>query len=451
MKLKGVCVIMKSKFKNILLIQLLPFIVFVISIIIMVFLKRASLKTFWICSFTALVVAYIVNEKNESFSKKCIEGFQNKYLASCVLIFILSGILSNILKTTGLSDALVALFFNIGVNSNFLLLIFFVICCIISTICGTSTGTISFSVPLFVPIAVKYGINPYLCLGAIASGSFFGDHLSPISDTTLISVNAMECDMYKMMKQRTIIAIIVFILACAIYIFIGFNYTSTIASDLSYSSSLKPLILMIIPIFMIIVLKKTRDVLSCLVFTDLFSIILSIVLGFTNINELFSSNSCIIAGIESVIGVVFFLIMLFTMLNFIPQDKVNNAIENAMKKVKNPLLINLFSCLIIILFMLGVSNNTAAMSIESSFINKLFKNKTPEEKANIFDALSVGISGVLPYNTAFMLMIALSLDNGINSSEFSILRVPMFSFSCILFIIIYIYIALRKGKKVVKS
>lgn len=437
---------MNNKLKNNIIVELLPFIIFVSIIILLVCLRRASLKTFWIAAFFGLITAFILFKDKKQFGKKCVANLHNNHLIICLLIFVFSGILSNILKTTGLTNALITLFFNSSLDKEFLPVLFFIICSIVSTICGTSTGTISFSVPLFVPIAITNGINPYLILGAIVSGSFFGDHLSPISDTTIISVNSTKCDMYKMMKQRLLIAIIVFIIACIIYTLLGLSMPKKIIDNVNVISSLKPLFLLIIPIAMLIYLKYTKDIISCLIFSNIFAIVLSLVLGLIDISTLFSSQSCIISGIESVIGVVFFLIILFALIGFLPNEKINEKIDNFVKKIKNPFLVNLFSCIIIILFMLGVSNNTAAMSIESCFINRLFKNKTSEEKANIFDALSVGISGIIPYNTAFMLMLSLGFDSGIVQTGFSILSISKYSISCILFIVIYIFISLRSCK-----
>lgn len=438
---------MRKKIKDNIILELIPFIVFVGIIIWLVIMKRASLKTFWIAAYFGLITAFILYKNKKEFGKKCVENLHNNHLIICLLIFIFSGILSNILKATGLIDSLITLFFNSNLEKSFLPMIFFIVCSIISTICGTSTGTISFSVPLFIPIAITNGIDPYLALGAIASGSFFGDHLSPISDTTIISVNSMKCDMYKMMKQRIIIAVIVFLITCTIYILLGKNTSQSFTSNINASDSLKPLLLLMVPIIMLVYLKHSKDIISCLVFSNIFAIMLSLLSGLIDINMLFSSESCVIAGIESVIGVVFFLIVLFSLIGFLPIEKIDKKIENLIKEIKNPFLINLLSCAIIILFILGVSNNTAAMSIESCFINKLFKNKNPEEKANIFDALSVGTPGILPYNTAFMLMISLAFANGINQNDFSLLSVSKYSISCILFIIIYILLALKGCKK----
>ncbi len=66
--------------------------------------------------------------------------------------------------------------------------------CFISFSTGTSWGTFAILVPLGVPIAHQMGINLSLVVAAILSGGVFGDHCSPISDTTIISSMACASD-----------------------------------------------------------------------------------------------------------------------------------------------------------------------------------------------------------------------------------------------------------------
>ena len=64
---------------------------------------------------------------------------------------------------------------------------------------GTSWGTMMLLIPTVVPIAFqldghRYGLTTMICLGAVLDGSIFGDHCSPISDTTIMSSISCSCD-----------------------------------------------------------------------------------------------------------------------------------------------------------------------------------------------------------------------------------------------------------------
>jgi tetracycline resistance efflux pump len=59
---------------------------------------------------------------------------------------------------------------------------------------GTSWGTFAIMISIGVPLAQSVGLNPYLAIGAVLGGGVFGDHCSPISDTTLIASMASQSD-----------------------------------------------------------------------------------------------------------------------------------------------------------------------------------------------------------------------------------------------------------------
>lgn len=70
----------------------------------------------------------------------------------------------------------------------------FLTACCISFTTGTSWGTFGILVPVAIPIALATGMPPALLLAAVLSGGVFGDHCSPISDSTVLSSLASGCD-----------------------------------------------------------------------------------------------------------------------------------------------------------------------------------------------------------------------------------------------------------------
>jgi Na+/H+ antiporter NhaC len=59
---------------------------------------------------------------------------------------------------------------------------------------GTSWGTFAIMIPIGVPMVEVIGLPLPLVLGAVLSGGIFGDHCSPISDTTIVASLASACD-----------------------------------------------------------------------------------------------------------------------------------------------------------------------------------------------------------------------------------------------------------------
>lgn len=75
----------------------------------------------------------------------------------------------------------------------------FIVASLTSFATGTSWGTMAILIPTAIPVAFlldnnTYGITTIICLGAVLDGAIFGDHCSPISDTTILSAMVSSCD-----------------------------------------------------------------------------------------------------------------------------------------------------------------------------------------------------------------------------------------------------------------
>jgi len=79
-------------------------------------------------------------------------------------------------------------------NPAYLAGLVFIISGLISFSTGTSWGTFSIMIPIALPMAAALDTNIPLVIAAVISGGVFGDHCSPISDTTIISSMAADCD-----------------------------------------------------------------------------------------------------------------------------------------------------------------------------------------------------------------------------------------------------------------
>ncbi len=76
----------------------------------------------------------------------------------------------------------------------FIPVIIFLLSAFIAFSTGTSWGTFAIMIPIAVPVALKSGVPVPLVLASVLSGGVFGDHASPISDTTIISSMAAATD-----------------------------------------------------------------------------------------------------------------------------------------------------------------------------------------------------------------------------------------------------------------
>lgn len=101
----------------------------------------------------------------------------------------------------------------------------FVLSGIIAFATGTSWGTFSIMLPIAVPLAVGLDAPVALAMGAVISGGVFGDHCSPISDTTIISAMASGCDVIEHTRTQLPYALISAVLAFVLFIITGVMLT----------------------------------------------------------------------------------------------------------------------------------------------------------------------------------------------------------------------------------
>ena len=92
---------------------------------------------------------------------------------------------------------------------------------LISFSTGTSWGTFAILIPLGMPLAVALDLSPPLLLAAILGGGVFGDHCSPISDTTAVSAIASGCDLLEHVRTQLPYAMVAGIIALLMYLVAG--------------------------------------------------------------------------------------------------------------------------------------------------------------------------------------------------------------------------------------
>ncbi|WP_019614372.1 Na+/H+ antiporter NhaC family protein [Psychromonas ossibalaenae] len=78
----------------------------------------------------------------------------------------------------------------------------FLLAGIISFATGSSWGTFAIMMPLVIPTAFAIDAPLYVCIGAVLSGGLFGDHCSPISETTILSSTGSGCDQFEHFRTQ---------------------------------------------------------------------------------------------------------------------------------------------------------------------------------------------------------------------------------------------------------
>jgi Na+/H+ antiporter NhaC len=97
----------------------------------------------------------------------------------------------------------------------------FLVAGIISFSTGTSYGTWAIMIPIAIPTIALMDLNPSLTIAAVLGGGIFGDHCSPISDSTIISSMGAGTDHIDHVRTQLPYGLVVAGLTIVLYLFFG--------------------------------------------------------------------------------------------------------------------------------------------------------------------------------------------------------------------------------------
>ena len=141
-----------------------------------------------------------------------------------IWIFVLAGAFANSAKVMGSIDATVSLTLSL-LPSEMLLAGLFLAACFISLSIGTSVGTIVALTPIAAGVAMQTSLSAAMLTAIVVGGSFFGDNLSFISDTTIIATQTQGCKPSDKFRVNSFIVAPAALIILVLYIFMGRGIT----------------------------------------------------------------------------------------------------------------------------------------------------------------------------------------------------------------------------------
>ena len=156
--------------------------------------------------------------KHKEYFSSLYKGISD--MIPIVLILLLAFLIGDVIKLLGTADYLAEIMQG-KVSPMFLPFLIFIVAGLTSLSTGTSWGTFSIMMPIALALGATFDIYIPLMIGAVISGGIFGDHISPISDTTIISSMASGCDHIAHVQTQIPYALIVAGFASIFYLIAG--------------------------------------------------------------------------------------------------------------------------------------------------------------------------------------------------------------------------------------
>ena len=207
-------------------------------------------------SFIALVITIVFYLCTKAISFKAsmesiVDGFKSMVPAILILTFAwtLGGIMGA--KGEGIDEAGVAIldgtlnakaFVQAHITADSMALgiipfVFFLIACLLSFATGTSWGTFGVLIPISTAVMSASSSEGlfFLTMSAVLAGAVYGDHVSPISDTTIMASSGAQCNHIDHVKTQLPYATIVALMSGLVYLAMGFIASTPVGK--SYGAS----------------------------------------------------------------------------------------------------------------------------------------------------------------------------------------------------------------------
>ena len=121
----------------------LPVLFMLVGMLVSTIIGGGGLARLTGITFFALALGFLLAKDKKNYGKITLKGLQNPMLGTIIMAYIMAGMLAQLLRQSGLIDALIWGITRLGLNAGWIPMIAFLTCVLISTSCGTSTGSVA--------------------------------------------------------------------------------------------------------------------------------------------------------------------------------------------------------------------------------------------------------------------------------------------------------------------
>lgn len=377
----------------------------VTSIIAGDFYKVPITVAFMIASIYAVAITggYTMSKRIEAFSRGA--GTHNMMLM--LWIFVLAGAFANSAKMMGSIDATVNLTLSI-MPGNMLLAGLFLAACFISLSIGTSVGTIVALVPIAAGVASSTDVNIAMMVAIIVGGSFFGDNLSFISDTTVVATSSQGCKMSDKFRVNLFIVMPAAALILLVYVFMGADIQSPAnIPEVEFVKVIPYLVVLVCAIF-------GMNVMAVLTLGLFLTGVIGMVNGTYDIYGWFGSMGDGILGMSELIIITMMAGGLLECIrenggiDFIIQKMTSHIHDKRGAEMSIGLLVSLVN--------VCTANNTVAIITVGNIAKQIGDRYGVDNRkcASILDTFSCCIQGIIPYGAQILMAAGLAQINPVS-------------------------------------
>lgn len=369
-------------------------------------------RGFWPVVLLALATSLLLARDRTLWSEAVIRSMSQEIVALMVLAWLFSGVLSELLRASGLIQSLVGAGSQLGLRGGGFSALSFVICALVSTATGTSFGTILVCGPLLYPAGGALAADPHWLAGAILAGSTFGDSISPISDTTIASAGTQGADIGGVVRSRLGYVFPPALVALVVFLLLGRG--EVLGSHKDGPDSLRALPMLIAPALVLALLLLKKHLLEGLLAGIAVAVGIGLVLGLIAPADLlfidhdnFVARGLILKGLERGVGVSIFTLLLMGLVGTLVATGLQEGLaELARRKARTPRAAEVWIVIAVSLAVLFTTHSVVAMLAIGAFAKETGKRYglSAYRRANLLDVTVCTYPFLLPYFLPTILM-----------------------------------------------
>ena len=360
------------------------------------------------------------------------EHMGNSGVMQVILIYLLASGFQGAAATMGGKESVVNLALHF-IPVKLLIPGVFLMCCLISTAIGTSMGTIAAMGPVALSVAQGAGLSTAITAAAVIGGSYFGDNLSMISDTTISAAKGCGSEMRDKFKMNFWIALPAAVVAMVLYTMIGGGGSGAVEAG-SYN------ILKVLPYLLVLITALAgMNVTSVL----LLGILITGVIGF-------ATGSCgfleWIQGIGGGMADMFSISIAAALISgTVGLAREYGGIEwfvtKIRAKIRNHRSAEYGIGLLSGVLSAALVNNTLAIIVSCPIANELGEEYhiAPKRLASLVDIFACGFMMLIPHDGGIMMLTALSGD-----SPFTVLKYSFYPVALLIATVVTIQLGLLR-------
>lgn len=218
----------------------------------------------------AALIAWRLKVSFESMRKFIVNNISDAMPS--ILILLLIGALSGTWMISGVVPTLIIYGLDL-LNPTYFLFATVLISAVISVSTGSSWSTIATIGVALLGIGVALGFSPGMVAGAVISGAYFGDKMSPLSDTTNLAPAMAGTDLFTHIKYMLYTTTPTLIITLIIFLILGFTHSASpepkdidaIKMAIESNFTITPWLLLVPVILVFVIVRKTPPLTSLLI------------------------------------------------------------------------------------------------------------------------------------------------------------------------------------------